>query len=137
MDLRPRGRRLAEHEAGLGARVQCLYCRLGEQGHDACGEASIAARDFVCVIEGFATGASVHDATGHAVAAQGLVNVRRDHQLGGPVSLYLLAVADSGERKSTCDTIFSPALRDWESGRVKAIAPDLSGSAPTSRCRSE
>lgn len=59
------------------------------------------------------------------VAAQGLVNVRRDHQLAGPVSLYLLAVADSGERKTTCDTIFSPALREWESGRAMAIAPDL------------
>lgn len=60
-----------------------------------------------------------------SVAAQGLVNVRRDHQLVGPVSLYLLAVADSGERKTTCDTIFSPALRDWESGRLMAMAPDL------------
>lgn len=60
-----------------------------------------------------------------AVAAQGLVNVRRDHQLVGPVSLYLLAVADSGERKTTCDTIFSPALRGWESGRALAMAPDL------------
>lgn len=271
-----------------GARVQGLYCLLGEQGDDACGEASIAARDVVCVVEGFATGASVHEATGHAVAvafhagnlaavtrafrdrypqasivvcadddrdtpgnpgltharqaalavggllaipdfgpdcpagasdfndlhrhrglsavltavraagvpgvgargaedrlgrsapdwpdpepltkpldplpypanalppllrdavreaqafvqaptalvacsalaalslaAQGLVNVRRDHQLVGPVSLYLLAVADSGERKTTCDSIFSPALRDWESGRVMAMAPDL------------
>jgi len=60
-----------------------------------------------------------------SLAAQGLVNVRRDHQLAGPVSLYLLAVADSGERKTTCDTIFSPALRDWESGRLMAMAPDL------------
>ena len=45
-----------------------------------------------------------------SLAAQGLVNVRRDHHLVGPVSLYLLAVADSGERKTTCDTIFSGAL---------------------------
>jgi putative DNA primase/helicase len=37
-----------------------------------------------------------------SLAAQGVANVRRDHQLVGPVSLYLLAVADSGERK-TCD----------------------------------
>ena len=28
-----------------------------------------------------------------SLAAQGLANVRRDHQLVGPVSLYLLAVA--------------------------------------------
>ena len=60
-----------------------------------------------------------------SVAVQGLVNVRRDHQLVGPVSPYLVAVADSGERKTTCDTIFSPALRDWERGRLMVIAPDL------------
>ena len=241
-----------------GARVQGLYCLLGSPGDGGRGEPHVAARDVVCVVEGFATGASVHEATGHAVAvafhagylaavarvigdrypagprrgvcrrrprhagnpgltharqaalavggllaipdfgpdrpagtsdfkdlhrhrglsavraagvpgvnmagaddrigsfapswpdpeplnplpcpadalpplalvacsalslaAPGLVNVRRDHQLVGPVSLYLLAVADSGERKTTCDTIFSPALRDWESGRVMTMA---------------
>jgi hypothetical protein len=47
-----------------------------------------------------------------SLAAQGVANVRRDHQLVGPVSLYLLAVADSGARKTTCDAILSPALRD-------------------------
>lgn len=51
-----------------GARVQGLYCLVGEQGGAACGESSGAARDVVCVVEGFATGASVHEATGHAVA---------------------------------------------------------------------
>jgi len=47
-------------------------------------------------------------------AAQGVANVRRDHQLIGPISLYLLALADSGERKTTCDAIFGPGLRDWQ-----------------------
>jgi putative DNA primase/helicase len=60
-----------------------------------------------------------------SLAAQGLVNVRRDHHLVGPVSLYLLAVAESGERKTTCDTIFSCALRQWERDRMIAMAPDL------------
>ncbi len=60
-----------------------------------------------------------------SVAAQGLVNVRRDRQLVGPVSLYLLAVADSGERKNTCDGIFSPALRKWESGQLAQMASEL------------
>jgi len=46
-----------------------------------------------------------------SIAAQGQVDVRRDAQLVGPVSLYLLAVADSGERKSTCDAIFGKGLR--------------------------
>lgn len=60
-----------------------------------------------------------------SVAAQGLVNVRRDAQLVGPVSLYLLAVADSGERKSTCDAIFGKGLRQWESARREALVNDL------------
>ena len=60
-----------------------------------------------------------------SLAAQGLANVRRDHQLVGPVSLYLLAVAESGERKSTCDRIFGAALRDWERDRAAACAPGI------------
>jgi putative DNA primase/helicase len=59
------------------------------------------------------------------LAAQGLANVRRDHQLVGPISLYLLAVADSGERKTTCDAIFTPALRDWEAGQRQEMAPEI------------
>jgi hypothetical protein len=43
----------------------------------------------------------------------------------GRCPLYLLTVADSRERKSSCDTIFSSALRDWESGRLLAVAPNL------------
>ena len=58
-----------------------------------------------------------------SLAAQGLANVRRDHQLVGPVSLYLLAVAESGERKTTCDRIFGAALRDWERDRAATCAP--------------
>jgi len=50
---------------------------------------------------------------------------RRDHQLVGPISLYLLAVADSGERKTTCDAIFCPALRDWETGRRRDMSPEI------------
>ncbi len=60
-----------------------------------------------------------------SLAAQGLANVRRDHQLVGPVSLYLLAVAESGERKTTCDRIFGAALRGWERDRAAACAPGV------------
>jgi putative DNA primase/helicase len=60
-----------------------------------------------------------------SVAAQGLVNVRRDAQLVGPVSVYLLSVADSGERKSTCDAIFARPLREWELERREAMAADV------------
>ncbi len=60
-----------------------------------------------------------------SVAAQGLANVRRDHHLVGPVSLYILAVAESGERKSTCDRIFGAALRDWGRDQATACAPGI------------
>jgi putative DNA primase/helicase len=60
-----------------------------------------------------------------SLAAQGLANVRRDHQLVGPIALYLLAVADSGERKTTCDAIFCPALRDWETRRRQEMCPEI------------
>jgi putative DNA primase/helicase len=64
-----------------------------------------------------------------SVAAQGLVNVRRDEQLVGPVSLYLLAVAESGERKTTCDRILGAALRDWERDQALAAAPEQTAHA--------
>jgi len=55
-----------------------------------------------------------------SMAAQGLVNVRRDPGLEGPVSLYLLAVAESGERKSTVDGLFAKPIHDWEKERFEA-----------------
>lgn len=64
-----------------------------------------------------------------SVAAQGLVNVRRDAQLVGPVSLYVLAVAESGERKTTCDRILGTALREWERDRSRAAAPEQAAHA--------
>jgi putative DNA primase/helicase len=60
-----------------------------------------------------------------STAAQGRVDVVRDHGLDGPTSLYLLAIADSGERKSTVDRLFSRALRDWQRGALDAAQPAL------------
>jgi len=60
-----------------------------------------------------------------SLAAQGSANVRRDHQLVGPVSVYLLSVADSGERKTTCDVMFGTSLREWEIERRQELAPEL------------
>lgn len=57
-----------------------------------------------------------------SVPGQGLVDFRRDRHLVGPVSLYLLALADSGERKTTCDAIFGAALRHSESDRRQALS---------------
>lgn len=50
-----------------------------------------------------------------SLAIQAHVDVKRAEGLTSPVSLYLLTVADSGERKSTCDSFFMKAIRDYES----------------------
>ena len=51
---------------------------------------------------------------------QGLVDVRRDRQLVGPVSLNSVVIADSGERKTTCDNAFSAAAERWSRSEVRA-----------------
>jgi putative DNA primase/helicase len=49
-----------------------------------------------------------------SLAVQAHVDVQRASGLQGPVSLYLLAIADSGERKSTCDRRFVQPVREYE-----------------------
>jgi putative DNA primase/helicase len=49
-----------------------------------------------------------------SVAVQGLVNVQRAEGLVGPTGLFLLALALSGERKSTIDNRFSSPIRKYE-----------------------
>jgi putative DNA primase/helicase len=49
-----------------------------------------------------------------SLAVQAHVDVQRSSHLQGPVSLYLLSIADSGERKSTCDRFFAAPVREYE-----------------------
>jgi len=49
-----------------------------------------------------------------SLAAQAHYDVQRAEKLTGPISLYFLVIAESGERKSTCDGIFSKAIREYE-----------------------
>jgi putative DNA primase/helicase len=51
--------------------------------------------------------------------------VKRADKLQGPSSLFLLTIADSGERKSTCDGIFSSAIRQYEEEQAEAMKPEL------------
>ena len=60
-----------------------------------------------------------------SLACQSLANVARDRSLISPVSLYFLMVADSGERKSAIDNMFSKAVREWESRFHKKRARDV------------
>ena len=60
-----------------------------------------------------------------SLASQSHVDVKRAEKLSGPTSLFLLTIADSGERKSTCDGIFSKAIRDYEAQQAEAAKPRL------------
>lgn len=68
-----------------------------------------------------------------SLAVQGLVSIRRAEGLSGPSSLYLLAIAESGERKTTCDGHFLSAIREWETERTEAMKPDIAKHAAALR----
>lgn len=63
-----------------------------------------------------------------SLAGQSLADVRRAEGLSGPISLYLLAIADSGERKTTCDRVFLDGIREWEAEREEATRSDVAAS---------
>jgi putative DNA primase/helicase len=58
-----------------------------------------------------------------SLAIQAHVDVKRADKLHGPTSLFLLAIADSGERKSTCDSFFTTAIRDYQAQEQEAAKP--------------
>lgn len=60
-----------------------------------------------------------------SLALQGLADVQRAEGLSGPCSLYLLAIAESGERKTTCDGHFLSAVREWEAEQTDVMAPEV------------
>lgn len=60
-----------------------------------------------------------------STAVQSRYSVQRDPELRGPASLYILTVAESGERKSTIDKLFMKAIRKWEAEQAKAAEPVL------------
>lgn len=63
--------------------------------------------------------------TAISVAIQSIVDVRRADRLQGPLGLFSLSIADSGERKTTVDAFFSAAIREWERDAALAAEPEL------------
>lgn len=61
-----------------------------------------------------------------SLAIQAHVDVKREEKLTGPVGLFLLTIADSGERKSTCDGFFMQAIREYESQQIEEAKPLMS-----------
>lgn len=60
-----------------------------------------------------------------SLACQGYVDVQRADKLHGPTGLFLLTIADSGERKSTCDGFFTKAIRDYQDEQAEFAKPVL------------
>ena len=60
-----------------------------------------------------------------SVAGQSYVDVKRAERLQGPTSLFLLTIADSGERKSTCDSFFSSPIRSFQEERIAELQPAI------------
>lgn len=60
-----------------------------------------------------------------SLAIQALYDVKRADRLTGPVSLFFLTIADSGERKSTCDGYFTLPHREYEKQQADAAKPRL------------
>ena len=58
-----------------------------------------------------------------SLAGQAHADVKRAEKLQGPTGLFLLTVADSGERKSTCDGFFMQAIRDYEAEQAETAKP--------------
>ena len=58
-----------------------------------------------------------------SLAVQALVDVQRAEGLKGPVGLFLMCIAPSGERKTTCDNFFSEPIRAHELQEVEKGEP--------------
>jgi len=60
-----------------------------------------------------------------SLACQAHADIKRAEKLHGPISLYMLAIADSGERKTTCDGFFMSAIRQFEREQTEAMKPAI------------
>ena len=58
-----------------------------------------------------------------SLGIQAHTDVQRAEKLEGPCSLFLCCIADSGERKTSCDGYFTKALRDYEAREREAAKP--------------
>jgi putative DNA primase/helicase len=60
-----------------------------------------------------------------SLACQAHIDAKRLEKLSGPVGLFLLTIADSGERKSTCDGFFTKTITEYEEAQAEAAKPVL------------
>ena len=60
-----------------------------------------------------------------SLACQAHIDVKRAEKLHGPVGIFVMPVADSGERKTTCDTFFTSAIRQYQEEQAEAMKPAI------------
>ena len=60
-----------------------------------------------------------------SLTCQHLIDVRRDQRLCGPVSLFFMTIADSGERKTSVDGLFMAPLREWQRRSAEELKPEI------------
>jgi putative DNA primase/helicase len=60
-----------------------------------------------------------------SLATQGHADVERDRGLVGPISLNVLVVAQSGERKTSADKRMSQPIRAWMLEKKQAMKPEV------------
>ncbi len=60
-----------------------------------------------------------------SLATQAHADAKRLEKLQGPTGLFILVIADSGERKSTCDGFFTQAISDYELAQAESAKPAL------------
>ncbi len=60
-----------------------------------------------------------------SLAAQAHADAKRLEKLQGPTGLFILVIADSGERKSTCDGFFTQSISDYEQAQAESAKPAL------------
>lgn len=60
-----------------------------------------------------------------SLALQAHCDIKRAERLTGPTGLFMLSIADSGERKTTCDTFFTSAIRQYEKEQAEIATPLL------------
>lgn len=60
-----------------------------------------------------------------SLVVQAHIDARRDETLENPVSLYMLTIADSGERKSTCDKHFMRVITEYDREQAELFKPQM------------
>ncbi|SFU49397.1 Bifunctional DNA primase/polymerase, N-terminal [Nitrosomonas eutropha] len=60
-----------------------------------------------------------------SLACQAHCDVKRMGELSGPSNLFMLTIAESGERKSTCNDKFTAGIREYERKQAVINKPEL------------